>query len=97
MGNGHFEDRGRQLKGLPSLSTDFHSWLELTVGICLSVSKQFHRKSLWFLFCEKHILKLFREFLSIVLKKKIHYGNKNTKPDDIVRKSALAEIKPVKI
>ncbi|CAJ1064184.1 uncharacterized protein LOC119475692 isoform X2 [Xyrichtys novacula] len=28
--NKHFEDRNRQLKGLPLLSTDFHSWLNLT-------------------------------------------------------------------
>ncbi|KAK2881861.1 uncharacterized protein [Channa argus] len=28
--NKHFEDRGRQLKGLPLLSTDFYSWLNLT-------------------------------------------------------------------
>ncbi|XP_044079606.1 uncharacterized protein LOC122888802 [Siniperca chuatsi] len=30
LGNKHFEDRSRQLKGLPLLSTDFYSWLKLT-------------------------------------------------------------------
>ncbi|XP_070839584.1 uncharacterized protein [Chaetodon trifascialis] len=30
LGNKHFEDRSRQLKDLPSLSTDFYSWLKLT-------------------------------------------------------------------
>ncbi|KAM8897819.1 uncharacterized protein AB9W97_009033 isoform 2-T3 [Spinachia spinachia] len=30
LGNKHFEDRSRQLKDLPSLSTDFHDWLNLT-------------------------------------------------------------------
>ncbi|XP_037604553.1 uncharacterized protein LOC119475692 isoform X1 [Sebastes umbrosus] len=30
LGNKHFEDRNRQLKDLPLLSTDFDSWLELT-------------------------------------------------------------------
>ncbi|XP_045894996.1 uncharacterized protein LOC123962749 isoform X2 [Micropterus dolomieu] len=30
LGNKHFEDRSRQLKDLPSLSTDFNSWLKLT-------------------------------------------------------------------
>ncbi|XP_037322709.2 uncharacterized protein LOC119215049 [Pungitius pungitius] len=30
LGNKHFEDRSRQLKDLPSLSTDFHGWLNLT-------------------------------------------------------------------
>ncbi|XP_023260577.1 uncharacterized protein LOC111653998 isoform X1 [Seriola lalandi dorsalis] len=30
LGNKDFEDRGRQLKDLPSLSTDFYSWLKLT-------------------------------------------------------------------
>ncbi|XP_034406259.1 uncharacterized protein LOC117742748 [Cyclopterus lumpus] len=30
LGDKHFEDRSRQLKDLPSLSTDFYSWLKLT-------------------------------------------------------------------
>ncbi|XP_051256211.1 uncharacterized protein LOC127363577 isoform X2 [Dicentrarchus labrax] len=30
LGNQHFEDRSRQLKDLPSLSTNFNSWLKLT-------------------------------------------------------------------
>ncbi|XP_040038648.2 uncharacterized protein LOC120822792 [Gasterosteus aculeatus] len=30
LGNKHFEDRSRQLKDLPSLSTDFNGWLNLT-------------------------------------------------------------------
>ncbi|XP_040907240.1 uncharacterized protein LOC121190507 isoform X2 [Toxotes jaculatrix] len=30
LGNKHFEDRSRQLKNLPLLSTDFSSWLNLT-------------------------------------------------------------------
>ncbi|XP_029028819.1 uncharacterized protein LOC114869109 [Betta splendens] len=30
LGNMHFEDRSQQLKSLPSLSTDFYSWLNLT-------------------------------------------------------------------
>ncbi|XP_049896748.1 uncharacterized protein LOC126387967 isoform X1 [Epinephelus moara] len=30
LGNKHFEDRSRQLKDLPLLSTDFYSWLRLT-------------------------------------------------------------------
>ncbi|XP_071316368.1 uncharacterized protein [Trachinotus anak] len=30
LGNKHFADRGRQLKDLPLLSTDFYSWLKLT-------------------------------------------------------------------
>ncbi|XP_058483771.1 uncharacterized protein LOC131458602 isoform X2 [Solea solea] len=30
LGNKHFEDRGRQLKDLPLLSTDFYKWLKLT-------------------------------------------------------------------
>ncbi|XP_075957508.1 uncharacterized protein LOC142959889 [Anarhichas minor] len=30
LGNKHFEDRSRQLKGLPLLSTDFYSWINLT-------------------------------------------------------------------
>ncbi|XP_040007009.1 uncharacterized protein LOC120802894 [Xiphias gladius] len=30
LGNKHFEDRSRQLKDLPLLSTDFYSWLKLT-------------------------------------------------------------------
>ncbi|XP_068456229.1 interleukin-27 subunit alpha [Clinocottus analis] len=30
LGDKHFEDKGRQLKDLPSLSTDFYSWLNLT-------------------------------------------------------------------
>uniref|UniRef100_A0A3Q3K7J9 Ciliary neurotrophic factor n=1 Tax=Monopterus albus TaxID=43700 RepID=A0A3Q3K7J9_MONAL len=29
LGNKHFEDRSRQLKDLPLLSTDFYSWLQL--------------------------------------------------------------------
>lgn len=31
LGDVHFEDRSRQLKELPSLSTDFYVWLKLTV------------------------------------------------------------------
>ncbi|KAA8587113.1 hypothetical protein FQN60_000949 [Etheostoma spectabile] len=30
LGNKHFEDKSRQLKELPLLSTDFYSWLNLT-------------------------------------------------------------------
>ncbi|XP_071390945.1 interleukin-27 subunit alpha [Centroberyx affinis] len=30
LGNKNFENRSRQLKALPVLSTDFHSWLKLT-------------------------------------------------------------------
>ncbi|TNN88656.1 hypothetical protein EYF80_000988 [Liparis tanakae] len=30
LGDEHFEDRSRQLKDLPLLSTDFYSWLKLT-------------------------------------------------------------------
>ncbi|XP_073335716.1 uncharacterized protein [Pagrus major] len=30
LGNKHFEDRSHQLRDLPSLSTDFYSWLTLT-------------------------------------------------------------------
>lgn len=33
LGDEHFEDRSRQLKELPLLSTDFYVWLNLTVGI----------------------------------------------------------------
>lgn len=44
MGNAHFEDRIRKIKGLPLLSTDFFNWLKLTVSICLIVLKLFHPK-----------------------------------------------------
>nr|XP_019941045.1 PREDICTED: uncharacterized protein LOC109628402 [Paralichthys olivaceus] len=30
LGNKHFEDRSRQLKDLPLLSTDFYKWIKLT-------------------------------------------------------------------
>nr|XP_046265922.1 uncharacterized protein LOC124070250 [Scatophagus argus] len=30
LGNKHFEDRSRQLRDLPLLSTDFYSWLDMT-------------------------------------------------------------------
>ncbi|XP_034463395.1 uncharacterized protein LOC117774845 [Hippoglossus hippoglossus] len=30
LGNKHFEDRSRQLKDLPLISTDFYSWMKLT-------------------------------------------------------------------
>ncbi|XP_034034581.1 uncharacterized protein LOC117517605 [Thalassophryne amazonica] len=30
LGSQYYEDRGRQLRGLPVLSTDFQSWLNLT-------------------------------------------------------------------
>lgn len=38
LGDRHFEDRSRQLKELPSLSTDFYVWLKLTVCISLIFS-----------------------------------------------------------
>nr|XP_023011086.1 uncharacterized protein LOC111501606 [Maylandia zebra] len=45
LGNGQFEDRSRHLKDLPSLSTEFYRWINLTVSKSLCVSKHFHRKS----------------------------------------------------
>ena len=46
MGDKSFEDRSRQLKDLPLLSTDFYSWLNLTVSSCMTDMKHFFRKSL---------------------------------------------------
>lgn len=50
LGDGHFEDRSRQLKELPSLSTDFYIWLKLTVCI----SRIF---SLFILYIHRNVLR----------------------------------------
>lgn len=47
LGNKHFEDRSLQLKGLPLLSTDFYSWLKLTVGICMTTLFVISQKIFW--------------------------------------------------
>ncbi|XP_044227091.1 uncharacterized protein LOC122995785 [Thunnus albacares] len=52
--NVDFEDKGRQLKDLPLLSTDFYSWLQLTVSVCLGVSKEILQEvTVWCLLCAK--------------------------------------------
>lgn len=43
FGDVHFEDRSKQLKQLPLLSTDFDGWLNLTVSAWLTARKQYHQ------------------------------------------------------
>ncbi|XP_042355543.1 uncharacterized protein LOC121952784 [Plectropomus leopardus] len=53
LGNKHFEDKSWQLEDLPSLSTDFYSWLKLTVSVFFIVSEYFHRKNCLVAFLQK--------------------------------------------
>ena len=93
MGNKDYENRGRHLKNLPLLSTDFYHWRQLTVSVCLGVLKKFYRKSLSGFNHAKHFFQSFLRISSIIMRFVFWHSGGKKRNMMTVRMSALAERK----